>query len=141
MRSRVRLFATLWTVALQAPLSMGFAKQAHWSGLPFLSPRESSPPWVEPTFSESPALQADYFLVESIGKPRLSIIDSYLLISIKPIKKQGEMKLAVKDESYRWQLLDLKLNRLQEYRILHRSNKCEGSCRTGGSERKSIRFK
>ena len=37
--SRVRLFATLWTVAHQAPLSMGFSRQEYWSGLPFPSPR------------------------------------------------------------------------------------------------------
>ena len=36
--SRVRLFATPWTVALQAPLSMGFSRQEYWSGLPFRSP-------------------------------------------------------------------------------------------------------
>ena len=36
--NRVRLFATLWTVALQAPLSMGFPSQEYWSGLPFASP-------------------------------------------------------------------------------------------------------
>ena len=36
--SRVRLFATLWTVAHQAPLSMGFSRQEYWSGLPFPSP-------------------------------------------------------------------------------------------------------
>ena len=36
--SRVRLFATLWTVAFQAPLSMGFSRQESWSGLPFPSP-------------------------------------------------------------------------------------------------------
>ena len=34
--SRVRLFATSWTVAHQAPLSMGFSRQEYWSGLPFL---------------------------------------------------------------------------------------------------------
>ena len=33
--SRVRLFTTLWTVARQAPLSMGFSRQEYWSGLPF----------------------------------------------------------------------------------------------------------
>ena len=33
--SRVRLFATPWTVAYQAPLSMGFSMQQYWSGLPF----------------------------------------------------------------------------------------------------------
>ena len=36
--SRVRLFATPWTVAYQAPLSMGFSRQECWSGLPFPSP-------------------------------------------------------------------------------------------------------
>ena len=36
-RSRVRLFATPWTIACQAPPSMGFSKQEHWSGLPFPS--------------------------------------------------------------------------------------------------------
>ena len=36
--SHVRLFATPWTVAHQAPLSMGFSRQEYWSGLPFLSP-------------------------------------------------------------------------------------------------------
>jgi len=34
----IRLFATLWTVAHQAPLSMRFSRQGYWSGLPFLSP-------------------------------------------------------------------------------------------------------
>ena len=38
--SRVRLFATPWTVAYQAPLSMGFSRQECWSGLPFPSPIE-----------------------------------------------------------------------------------------------------
>ena len=36
--SRVRLFGTLWTIAYQAPLSMGFPRQEYWSGLPFPSP-------------------------------------------------------------------------------------------------------
>ena len=36
--SRVRLFATPWTVAHQAPPSMGFSRQEHWSGVPFPSP-------------------------------------------------------------------------------------------------------
>ena len=39
--SRVRLFATLWTVAYQAPPSMGFSRQEYWSGLPFPSPPRS----------------------------------------------------------------------------------------------------
>ena len=54
--SRVRLFATLWTVARQAPLSMGFSRQEYWSGLPFPSPEDLPNPGIEPG---SPALQAD----------------------------------------------------------------------------------
>ena len=38
--SHIRLFATLWTVAYQAPLSMGFSRQEYWSGLPFPSPED-----------------------------------------------------------------------------------------------------
>ena len=40
--SRVRLFATPWTVAYQAPLSMGFSRQEYWSELPFPSPMHES---------------------------------------------------------------------------------------------------
>ena len=45
--SHVQLFATPWTVALQAPLSMGFSRQEYWSGLPFLSPGDLSDPGVK----------------------------------------------------------------------------------------------
>ena len=40
--SRVQLCATPWTSAHQAPLSMGFSRQEHWSGLPLLSPMHES---------------------------------------------------------------------------------------------------
>ena len=46
--SRVWLFATPWTVAYQAPLSMGFSRQEYWSGLPFPSPGDLPDPGVEP---------------------------------------------------------------------------------------------
>ena len=48
--------ATPWTIALQAPLSMGFSRQEYWSGLSFPSPRDLPHPGIEP---RSPALQAD----------------------------------------------------------------------------------
>ena len=54
--SRVQLFATPWTVAYQAPLSMGFSRQEYWSGLPFPSPGDLPYPGIEPV---SPALQTD----------------------------------------------------------------------------------
>ena len=46
--SRVQLFATPWTAAYQAPLSMGFSRQEYWSGLPFPSPRDLPDPGIEP---------------------------------------------------------------------------------------------
>ena len=45
--SRVWLFATPWTVASQAPPSMGFSRQGYWSGLPFPSPGDFPNPGIE----------------------------------------------------------------------------------------------
>ena len=64
--SHVRLFATLWTVARQAPLSMGFSRQEYWSGLPFPSPGDLPNPGIEP---RSPTLEADALTSGSPGKP------------------------------------------------------------------------
>ena len=64
--SRVLLFATPWTVAYQAPLSMGFSRQEYWSGLPFPSPGDLPNPGIEPRF---PALQTDALPSEPPGKP------------------------------------------------------------------------
>ena len=64
--SQVRLFATRWTVAHQAPQSMDFSKQEYWSGLPFPSPGVLPNPGIEPV---SPALQADALSSEPPGKP------------------------------------------------------------------------
>ena len=46
--SHVQLFATLWTVAHQAPLAKGFSRQEYWNGLPFPSPGEIPDPGIEP---------------------------------------------------------------------------------------------
>ena len=46
--SRVRLFATPWTVAYHAPPSMGFSRQEYWSGLPFPSPEDLPDAGIEP---------------------------------------------------------------------------------------------
>ena len=62
--SRVQLFETPWTVAPQAPLSMGFSRQEYWSGLPFPSPGDLPDPGIEP---RSPTLQADALLYELKG--------------------------------------------------------------------------
>ena len=68
--SHVRLFVTPWTVACQAPPSMGFPRKEYWSGVPLPSPRDLPNPGIEPG---SPALQADALPSEPPGKPRYSI--------------------------------------------------------------------
>ena len=50
MLSHVQLFATPWTIVLQAPLSMEFSSQEYWSGLPFLSPGDLPHAGTEPSF-------------------------------------------------------------------------------------------
>ena len=65
--------ATPWTVAHQAPLSLGFPKQEYWNGFPFPSPGVLPDPGIE---AESPALGGGFFTTESPGKPlSLSMID------------------------------------------------------------------
>ena len=62
--SRVPLFATPWTVAHQAPPSMGFSRQEYWSGLPFPSPGDLPDPGIE---SRSPTFQAEALTSEPPG--------------------------------------------------------------------------
>ena len=58
--SRVQPFGIPWTVAHQAPLSMGFSRQEYWSGLPFPSPGDLPSPGIKP---ESPALADGFFTI------------------------------------------------------------------------------
>ena len=60
---------TLWTVALQAPLSMGFSRQEYRSGLPFFSPEDFPDPGAKPT---SPAWKADSLLLSHRSRFGLS---------------------------------------------------------------------
>ena len=73
--SRVQLFATLWTLAYQASLSMGFSRQEYWSRLPFPSPGDLPDPGIEPG---SPTLEADALTSEPPGKPKTTIFRPYL---------------------------------------------------------------
>ena len=67
--SHVQLFATLWTAAHQAPLSMGFSRQEYWSGLQFSPPGYLPNSEIEPTPLASPALTDKFFTTEPRGKP------------------------------------------------------------------------
>ena len=68
-----------WTVAHQAPPSMGFSRQEYWSGLPFPSPGDLPDPGIEP---RSPTLQADALTSAPPGKPNISYF--LLLILCRP---------------------------------------------------------
>ena len=59
--SRIRLFATLWTVACQVSLSMGFFRQEHWDGLPCAPPGDLPNPGIEPVSLKSPTLAEGFF--------------------------------------------------------------------------------
>ena len=61
----VRLFATPRTAARQAPLSMGFARQEYWSGVPFPSPGHLPHPGIEPASFMSPALAGSFLTVST----------------------------------------------------------------------------
>ena len=64
--SHVRLFATLWTIARQAPLSLEGPRQEYWNALPSPTPGDLPDPGMEPM---SPALAGRFFTPEPPGKP------------------------------------------------------------------------
>ena len=66
LHSHVQFFATPWTVAYQAPLSMEFPRQEYWSRLPFPSPSDLPDPGMEP---RSPALQPILYQLSHKGSP------------------------------------------------------------------------
>ena len=59
--SRVQLFATLWTMACQAPLLVGLSRQEYWSGLPCPLPGDLPDAEIEPASLMSPALAGGFF--------------------------------------------------------------------------------
>ena len=64
--SHARLFATPWTIACQAPLSMGFSRQEYWSGLPCPPPGDLPDPGTEPTSLMPSALAGKFFTTITI---------------------------------------------------------------------------
>ena len=69
--------ATPWTVALQAPVSMGFSRQEYWSGLPFPPPGDLPDPEIKP---QSTALQGESLPTELPGQPIL--FDKWIWIQL-----------------------------------------------------------
>ena len=72
-------FATPWTAACQTPLSMGFARQEYWSGLPFPSPGDLPNPGIEPA---SPVLEGRFFTAKPLREAHIYVISFYINFSI-----------------------------------------------------------
>ena len=85
--SCVRLFAIPWTIALQAPLSMGFSRQEYWSGLPFSSPEDLPHRWVELASLKSPALAGGFFTKCATWEAQGYF---YSLYYSNPVKRKAE---------------------------------------------------
>ena len=71
--SHVQLFATLWTLACKAPLSMGFSRQEYWSGLPCPPPGELPNPGVKPASLMSPALAGGFFTTRTTWEAHMCV--------------------------------------------------------------------
>ena len=72
--SRVRPFATRWTVVYRAPLSMGFPRQQNWSGLPFPPPGHLLHPWMEPPPLTSLALAGRFFTSSTTWEAQVTLV-------------------------------------------------------------------
>ena len=81
--SHVQLFATLGTVARQAPLSMGFSRQEYWSGLPYPPPRNLPNPGIEPSSLMSPALAGGFFTTRATWEAPTLITCMYVCFTIE----------------------------------------------------------
>ena len=72
--SHVRLFATLWTVGHQTPLSTEFSRQEHWSGLPCPPPGDLSHPRIKPTSLTPPVLSGRFFTTDITWEAPISSV-------------------------------------------------------------------
>ena len=96
--NHVQPFATPWTVAHQAPLSLGFSRQEYWSGLPFLTSGDLPDPGIEPTSFGSPALAAGSLSLEPSGK----FHKKYTLSAFSLSAKFLVQRLALSNSLYRF---------------------------------------
>ena len=85
--SRVQPFVTPWTVARQAPLSVGFSRQEYWSGLPCPPPPDLPNPGIGPASLVSPALAGGFFTIGATWKA-LSLYTSGLLFRTPSLDTQ-----------------------------------------------------
>ena len=79
----VQLFATLWTVARQAPLSIGFFRQEHWSGLPWHPPGDLTNPGIQLESLTSSALAGRFLTTSATWKAQKSFYSSLLFLEYR----------------------------------------------------------
>ena len=91
-----------WTIACQAPLSLGFPRQEYWTGLPFPSPGDLPDLGVEFT---SPALTGRFFTAEPPGKSRRINLQSELCMQCEGLI--GHIEANLRSLSQRFQYVDL----------------------------------
>ena len=80
-----------WTVAGQAPLSMGFSRQEYWIGLPFPTPGDLPDPGIEPISLKSLELTGRSFTTEPPGKPDITKKEPFDQSNI--LQNEGEILL------------------------------------------------
>ena len=83
--SHVQLFRTLWIVAHQAPLSIGFSRQEFWRGLPCTPPGNLPDPGIEPTSLKSALLAGKYFTTSATCEAPVVIGDIQIKSTMKHI--------------------------------------------------------
>ena len=97
-------FMTPWTVACQAPLSVGFPRQELWSRLPFPSPGDLPDTGIEPV---SFALSGRFFTAEPLGKPSIMVLRNTVILEscqslrypLSPSSREGCRHLKVNEEN------------------------------------------
>ena len=106
--SCVQLFVTLWTVACQAPLSMGFSGQEYWSRLPCPPPGDLPNPEMEPASLKFPAQAGGFFTTSATWEA---------LNSVEGNKKETERDLLYNIYNLKIQIYQRKYNfsNLQKY--------------------------
>ena len=95
--SHVPHFATPWTIAHQAPLSIGFSRQEYWSGLPCPPPGDLPDPGTEPTTLKSPALAGKLFTTsttcEALGEREATRNDTEEILAKERPRDVEELEL------------------------------------------------
>ena len=95
--SHVQLFVTLWTIACQAPLPMGFSRQEYWSALPCPSPGDLPDPGIKPMSLMSPALVGGFFTTSAtweapiLGHASHFICLTLVLLSVAPTNQRHRL--------------------------------------------------